>query len=118
MDVSTIEKADVHFSYRKVNDFYSKHILIAPVPEIRNPAVADVTTEMREVHPNLGEILQGVFSGAITDIKGALTEYNEAITKERDRAIKVVQGKGKDISIDAWIFPNWDPNKDFTPDMY
>lgn len=118
LDVSTIDKADVHDTYKKVNDFYVKHILIEPVPEIGNSAVADVIVEMRDIHPNIGEIVQGVFSGAISDIKGALTEYNEAMTKERDRAIKVVQGKGKVISIDAWIFPNWDPNKDFTPDMY
>jgi multiple sugar transport system substrate-binding protein len=118
LDMSAIEKSDVHYSYIKVNDMYSKYIRVRPVPEIGNPAVANVITEMKDVHPDLGEIIQGVFSGAIKDIQGALTEYNDAITAERDRAIAAVQAQGKDISLDAWIFPNWNPDKDFTPDMY
>jgi multiple sugar transport system substrate-binding protein len=118
LDMSTVEKADVHYSYKKVNAMYAKKVLFQPVPEIRNPAVADIITEMKEVHPNMGEIIQGVLSGAITDIRGALKQYNEEITAERDRAIEAVKAKGKEVGIEDWIFPNWDPSKDYSPDMY
>ena len=118
LDMSTVAKADVHESYVKVNDFYTKYVRFQPVPQIRNPNVDAVTTEMRDIHPNMGEIIQGVFSGAITDLQAALNEYNDAMTAERDRAIKAVQAKGIEVSRNDWVFSNWDPKNDFTPDMY
>lgn len=105
-------------SYKKINSIYAKHVLIEPVPQIRNPAVSDVLANMTEVHPNLGEILQGVFSGQVTNIKGALEAYNQAMTNARKQAIQAVQAKGKEVSVNDWVFPNWNPKKDYTPSMY
>jgi multiple sugar transport system substrate-binding protein len=88
------------------------------VPQIRNPEVASVITEMKPITPNLGEIIMGAFSGAITDLRGALRTYNTAMTAERDRAIAAVQAKGIKVSKADWVFANWDPDKDYTPDLY
>jgi multiple sugar transport system substrate-binding protein len=113
-----VAKAAVHQSYIKVNDLAGPRALVAPVPQIRNPLVAEVITEMRPINPNVGEIIQGAFSGAITDLRGALKTYNDAITAERDRAIAAVQAKGVKVSKADWVFANWDPARDYTPDMY
>ncbi len=119
LDLSAIDKvSDVLPSYKKVNKIYAQKVRIAPVPEIRNPAVSDVIADMVQVHPNIGEILQGLFSGQITDIQKALDDYNNAMTSARADAIKAVQAKGEKVSIQDWVFPNWDPTKNYTPDMY
>lgn len=118
LDMSVIDEVDVHPSYANAIEMYRENVLVQPEPQAANPEVAQVIAEMRDVHPNLGEIVQGVFSGAITDIRGALEEYNRKMTEERNRAIEAVQEDGVDVSVDDWVFPNWDPNSDFTPDMY
>jgi multiple sugar transport system substrate-binding protein len=73
---------------------------------------------MADIHPNLGEIAQGVFSGDVSDLRGALKTFNDQVTAERDKALKEVQGAGKQVSIDDWIFPEWKAGEDFTSDMY
>jgi multiple sugar transport system substrate-binding protein len=118
LDMSTVGKAAVHSSYVKVNALAGPRVFIAPMPQIRNPQVADVVTEMKPITPNLGDIIMGAFSGAITDLRGALKTYNEATTAERDRAIAAVQAKGTKVSKADWVFANWDPTRDYSPDMY
>ncbi len=88
------------------------------MPQIRNPQVADVITEMKPITPNVGDIIMGAFSGAITDLRGALKTYNDAVTAERARAIAAVQARGGKVSKQDWVFANWDPARDYTPDMY
>jgi multiple sugar transport system substrate-binding protein len=118
LKMSAIEEVDVHDSYKNAIAQYRENVLVQPVPEAANPNVAQVVAEMRDIHPNLGEIAQGLFSGAITDVEGALEEYNRKMTEERQRAINKLQEEGVDVSIDDWVFPNWDPTKNFTPSMY
>jgi multiple sugar transport system substrate-binding protein len=73
---------------------------------------------MKDVHPNLGEIAQGAFSGDVTDIKAALTTFNDQMTAERDAAIAAVQAEGGEVSIEDWIFADWVAGEDFTSDKY
>jgi multiple sugar transport system substrate-binding protein len=35
-----------------------------------------------------------------------------------DQAIKAAQAKGAKVSRDDWVFPNWDPTKDYTKHDY
>jgi multiple sugar transport system substrate-binding protein len=80
--------------------------------------VAQVQAEMKDIRPNLGEIVQGALSGTVSDWKGALKDLSDKLTAERDRAIKVVQGKGVKVSVDDWIFANWDTTKDYDSTFY
>jgi multiple sugar transport system substrate-binding protein len=118
LDIGAVAKAAVHASYTRVNGLAGPRVLISPVPQIRNSEVASVITEMKPITPNLGDIIMGSFSGAITDVRGALKTYNDAMTAERDRAIASVQAKGGKVSKADWVFANWDPARDYTPDMY
>lgn len=118
LDLSAVEQADVHPTYQRAVQFYTDRVRLAPSPIARNPAVSRVNAAMEDIHPDLGEIVQGVFSGDVTDYRAALQTYNDQLTAERDRAIETVRAEGVDVSIDDWVFSEWQPDQDFTPDMY
>lgn len=91
---------------------------IAPKVESRNPDISMVQLQMDPVSPTLTEIGEGVVSGKITDIGRALRDFDDQAERNLDRAIEAARKQGAKISRDDWVFPNWDPSKDYTPDDY
>jgi multiple sugar transport system substrate-binding protein len=73
---------------------------------------------MTDIRPNLGEIVQGVFSGDTADIATALQDYSDELTAERDRAIAAAQDEGFEVSVDDWVFSNWELGTDYTSEQY
>jgi multiple sugar transport system substrate-binding protein len=118
LDLDAVAKANVDPTYKAVIAGFKDSVRLAPEPLIRNGDIGKVYAEMRTIDPSLGAIIQGAFAGAFDDPKPALQQYSDAMTAERDRAIKVVNGKGGKVSVDDWVFDKWSPDKDFTPDMY
>ena len=118
LKLSAVAQAKVHPTYIDVINIFGRTMAYEPDPLLRNPEFAEVLAEMREIHPNPAEILQGYYSGAISDWKAELIKFNNAMTEERDRAIKRVQDKGIKVSINDWIFPNWTYGMNFTTDRY
>ncbi len=118
LSLAAVEKANVHPTYKKVIEIFGKTMAYQPDPLLRNPAIGDVYAEMRDIHPNPAEILQGYYAGAIKDWKAELVKYNDAMTKERDRAIKKVQDAGGKVSLQDWVFSNWKYGMNFTTDKY
>ncbi len=116
LDLTAVEGADVHPTYQRAIELYTEQVRLAPSPISRNPAVASVNANMADIHPNLGEIAQGVFSGDVTDYRAALQELSDKMTAERDTAIEAVKAEGSEVSIDDWIFADWTPGQDYTPD--
>ncbi len=110
---SAVEKANVHPTYKQQMKFFANSVRLVPQPQVRNSLVNDVNAEMKPIHPNLGEIIQGAISGDVKDVKKALQEFNDATSAERDRAVKVVQGKGGKVSQDDWVFSDWTQGKDY-----
>jgi multiple sugar transport system substrate-binding protein len=118
LDLSAVEQADVHPAYKKALGLYEENVRLGPVPEIRNPDVIDVYANMTDIRPNFGEIVQGVFSGDIEDYATALKEYSDKMTAERDKAIGIVNDAGGSVSVDDWVFENWEPGTDYTSEFY
>ncbi|WP_433514836.1 ABC transporter substrate-binding protein [Nonomuraea sp. CA-143628] len=118
LDLEAVATADVHPTYKRAVELFGKTVRLAPSPIARNPAVAQVMGEMKEPRPTLGEIAQGVLSGQITDIRKALREYTGKLAAERERATRVVSGKGVKVSLDDWKFANWRPGEDYPARMY
>lgn len=85
--VPTIVKRDV-----KANDFY---------------------TEVKDVQPSLGAVVQGIISQSIEDYESVLNKLSEDSTKEWKRACEAV---GMDYSV--LEFPNWDATTDYTDADY
>lgn len=114
LDLTAVEGAEVHPTYRQAVGFFQEGVRLAPSPVVANPAVSLVFAEMADIRPNLGEIVQGIFSGNVTDIRGTLQTLGDQLSAERERAIGVVQGEGHDVSLDDWLFPNWVAGEDYT----
>lgn len=91
---------------------------IEPIVAIRNPDAVQVAIESKPVHPDVGEITQGVLTGQIGDAKRALQTLTDSLNKELDRAIKAAQDKGAKVTRGDWVFSNWDPAKDYTEADY
>ncbi|MGH2562463.1 MAG: ABC transporter substrate-binding protein [Thermomicrobiales bacterium] len=118
LDLTAVERANVHPTYKRAIELFQSGVRLGPNAIVRNPAVAQVVGEMAEIHPNLGEIAQGAFSGDVTDYKATLQEYADKLTAERERALQSVQDQGVEVTLDDWVFSNWDPTQDFTAEMY
>ncbi|PRX66846.1 multiple sugar transport system substrate-binding protein [Nonomuraea fuscirosea] len=118
LDLEAVATADVHPTYKRAVELFGRNVRLAPSPVSRNPAVTQVISEMKEQRPTLGEITQGILSGEITDIGKSLREHNGKLTAERERATRVVSGKGVRVSLDDWAFPNWKRGEDYTAEMY
>lgn len=118
LSLDAVASANVHQTYKDVVAGYKDSVRLAPEPVIRNADVGKVYAEMKPVSPNLGEIVQGAFSGAFSDPKPVLKQFSDQMTAERDRAIKAVNDAGGKVSVDDWKFGTWTPAEDFTPDKY
>jgi multiple sugar transport system substrate-binding protein len=111
-------RADVNPIWAKDVALMAEATFLEPVPAVRNGNVSQVLARMPEVRPNLGEIVQGALTGDIPDVAAVLQNYQDQLSASRDRAIEEAQAEGVEVSLDDWVFPNWDPNTDYTPDLY
>ena len=118
LSLDAVAQANVDPTYKAVIASYKDSVRLAPEPVIRNPDIGKVYAEMRTIDPSLGAIIQGAFSGAFDDPGPVLQQYSDQMSAERDRAIGVINSKGGKVSVDDWVFDNWSPDKDFTPDLY
>jgi multiple sugar transport system substrate-binding protein len=103
---------------QRVYELTEEWMRLAPSPAVRNPGVAQENLEMRPVTPNLGEIVQGLFTGQLSDPKAAMRDLQDRANAELERAIKAAQDKGAEVSRDDWVFANWDPTRDYTEEDY
>ena len=118
LDLDTVDKANVHPTYSKSMDFFREIVRLSPDPLVKNPAVAEVLSRMDDVRPNLGEIVQGAIAGEIDDIRGTLQEYADKLSAQRESALAEAQAAGFEVSLDDWVFSNWEPGVDYTSDLY
>lgn len=118
LDLEAVSTANVHPTYKRAVELFGQTVRLAPSPVSRNSAITQVMSEMKQPRPTLGEITQGILSGEVTDVRKTLREYTGKLSAERERATRVVSGKGVKVSLDDWKFPNWKPGEDYTAEMY
>ena len=58
--------------------------------------------------PNLGQMMQGVMAGAISDTDAELDRYSEAVEKEWESAMSEAG-----VEKVKFQFDDWDPVKDY-----
>ena len=81
---------------------------LCPDPLALNPETADVYSKVKEISPNLGQIVQGVMAGSITDTDKALDTFSKDTQAEWERAM---QEAGVDIA--KFEFSDWDAMVDY-----
>ena len=110
------KQLDPHAS--KALALYEQQIRTGPLPVVRNPDVAQVLLELKNVTPDFGQTIQGLFVGQLKDPKAAMRDLTDRMDKELERAIKAAQAKGAKVSRDDWKLANWDPAKDYSKADY
>lgn len=118
LDLSVIDETELHPAWRKLVNWYAEQVFLAPVPVVGNPEIELANAETKPVQPDLGTIVQGMFSGDVTDVRGALKQLSDRTTRERERSVAAARRKGANVELDDWAFPNWRPRQDFTAEMY
>jgi multiple sugar transport system substrate-binding protein len=97
---------------------YAQYGRFAPNPIIRNPQISKVYEEIKEVHPNLAELMQGTIVSSIKEPEKELKDYSRKSQAELARAVAAAQAKGAKVKISDFSFSSWDPMKDFTAKDY
>ncbi len=112
------QQATIDERTRRCYALYDQILRLGPMPPVRNPEVSQVLLERKAAQPNFGQVIQGIYTGQVRDIRAALKDLQDREEKELERAIKVVRDKGVKVSRDDWKFPNWDPTRDYTEADY
>lgn len=106
---------DIHPAYRRIIGYFDKTVFLAPMPILRNGDVAKVQAEAKPISPGVGEILQGVLTGQVSDLKAALVSLNAASERDRQRAMASVAARGARVTLDDYAFPDWKAGTDYPP---
>jgi len=118
LDLAAVEKAEVHPAYKKVVGMFQDSVFLAPVPVVKNPDVARVNAESKEVLPGLGETVQGLFSGDLGNVRAALKDLSDRSERDREAATAAAKRKGAKVQPEDWAFPDWKAREDYTADRY
>jgi multiple sugar transport system substrate-binding protein len=102
----------------KCSDLAHKIMHMIPQVELRNPDVAKVKLALKPVTPIWQDLMQGLFTGDLSNPKAQFAKYNSALDKALDTAIAAAKKKGSTVTRDDFVFPNWDRNTDYTADDY
>lgn len=100
------------------SDLAHKIMHSIPQVELRNPDVAKVKLALKPVTPIWQDLMQGLFTGDLSNPKAQFAKYNSALDKALDTAIAAAKKKGSTVTRDDFVFPNWDPNSDYTAADY
>jgi len=86
---------------------------VVPDPGVRNPETFKLFAEYKDVSPNVGELLGGTVAGAVKDPEGMLANYSKQVAQAWGAAIETTKAKGSAVEASDFLFPNWDPMKDY-----
>lgn len=82
-----------------------------PQPGVKNPNEAFVAVQ--PVTPNFGTTTTGIYTGQIKDIQSAFSDLDGKMTAALSTALQQANQQGYKVSIDDYVFPDWDPTKPY-----
>jgi len=112
------EKAQLDPRARKALGLFDQQMRLVASADVRNPDVALINLELKPLTPDFGTTVQGIYTGQLNDPKKAMQDLKDRADKELERAMKAAQAKGAKVTRDDFVFPNWDPTKDYTDADY
>lgn len=118
LDITAVDKADVLPAYKQLISWYRDSVFLAPMPVVQNIDIAKVSAYAKPIEPDLGVTVQGLFSGDLDDVRGALKDLSDRSERDRDDSIAAAAKEGVRVELDDWAFPDWRPRQDYTLAMY
>ncbi|TBL78989.1 ABC transporter substrate-binding protein [Paenibacillus thalictri] len=124
--IDELNKDKSLYPYPEFNTFYNLHMTemrLGPSTTKRNPNTANVIAELGEmrqskIKPIFGDLLITLLMEDKGNVDSVLKDYNSKLNAGLQAAIDKVNKSGAEVSLNDFTFPNWDPAKDYTDDMY
>jgi len=89
----------------------TQYVIYGPFPPARNPQAALVQPE--PVVPDVGDVLIGIYTGQIEDWQQALSDLDARKQAALEAAIQEARDGGADVSLEDFVFPDWDPMENY-----
>lgn len=86
---------------------------LAPEPAVRNPDVAEVYRQLKQIQPTLSDVCVGLFTGQLTDVAKQLQGVQDRSNQALDEAIATAKKRGANVSREDWVFADWDARKPY-----
>ncbi|HTI15401.1 MAG TPA: substrate-binding domain-containing protein [Dictyobacter sp.] len=86
--------------------------LPGPSAALRNPLTSHVIQQT--ISPDINDVIAGIYTGQLKDIQSALTELAGRYQGALDKGIQQAQQQGYKVSLNDYIFSDWDPTKPYT----
>jgi ABC-type glycerol-3-phosphate transport system substrate-binding protein len=97
--------------YRQYMDVALNGIRLAPAPGLLHPTMDQVKPQA--TLPDIQGILEGVYTGQITDYKSALVDLEKRQNAAQAAAIKDAQSRGVQVDPSWWRVPDWNLTEDY-----
>jgi hypothetical protein len=65
------------------------------------------------VKPDLPDVLTGLYTGQLGDVQAALSDLEDRRNEALANAVKDARSKGAKVSLNDWVFKDWDPTKPY-----
>jgi ABC-type glycerol-3-phosphate transport system substrate-binding protein len=85
--------------------------LPGPDPTVRNPQTAHVIQQA--IKPDIGDVMTGIYTGQVHDIPGTLSDLAARYEKSLTDGITQAQQQGYKVSLNDFIFTDWDITKPY-----
>lgn len=109
-DLSAVPDSKAHPTFKTCCKWFEDCAYLGPSAVARTTDINKVTAKHKTVKPDLGTIVQGVFSGDVSDVRSALKKLSDDEERAREAAIKAA---GVKLDGSAWAFPDWKPGEDY-----
>lgn len=99
-------------------DIYTlnENVVTGPAQSVLYPDMAQAQITLNG--PTLDDIVMGVFSGQLTDIKAALADYDARAQQAFEQGVADAQAAGLDVQPEYWMPTDWVPTENYViPDM-
>ena len=97
--------------YREYMQVALEGTRLAPAPNLRHPTMEQVKPQ--QTLPDIQGILEGIYTGQISDWKGALLDLQNRQNAAFAAAIKDAQSRGIAIDSAWWRVPDWNLTRDY-----
>jgi ABC-type glycerol-3-phosphate transport system substrate-binding protein len=115
--VNTPQPYDQYATNEAWADSYAldTQMVAGPSPSIQYPDMAQVQVTLQG--PTLDDIVLGVFTGQLTDIRAALADYDARAQAAFEQGIADAQAAGLDVQKEYYILSDWVPTENYEMDM-
>jgi multiple sugar transport system substrate-binding protein len=125
--IDSINKDNSNYPYPEFEQFYqlhNEHLRLRPDASVRNQETTKVISELGslkqpKIKPTIDELMQKlIITGNENEVEKSLKDYNAKVNKGLEDAVNKIKQAGSKVDLNDFVFPNWDPTKDYSEQDY